>query len=223
MTGGCGPYLADTMKRSGYRTFGAGKFHTSPWDENLGYDVHLHSEELYATPDQRARDSYAAWVRTARPAYNFIEGLMGERTEMYYMLQMSPMPADATVEGWAARRGIEQIGRRGKQPYFGFVSFVGPHPPFAPPIPFDRLYDPDRLPNPIRGEREVDHMDAKFRCRNRLGPAKHGPGSEWTLATSILDWRSLSLPGSLNGWVFQDPTTGQPHAPRIDQSFRWCF
>lgn len=47
----CGPYLAQTMKGLGYRTFGIGKFHTMPWDEPLGYDVHLHSEELYGTPD----------------------------------------------------------------------------------------------------------------------------------------------------------------------------
>ncbi len=166
MTGRCGPYLADTMKRLGYRTFGVGKFHTSPWDEKLGYDVHLHSEELYETPDQRARDSFAAWIRTERPAYNFIEGLMGERTDMYYMPQMSPMPADATVEGWAAQRAIEQIGKSGSQPYFGFVSFIGPHPPFAPPIPFNRLYDPDRLPNPLSGELEVDHMDEQIPWMN---------------------------------------------------------
>ncbi|MGH7484933.1 MAG: sulfatase family protein, partial [bacterium] len=166
MTGRCGPYLAETMKRLGYRTFGVGKFHTSPWDEKLGFDTHLHSEELYGTPDQRARDSFAAWIRTERPAYNFIEGLMGERTEMYYMPQMSPMPADATVEGWAAARAIEQIGVRGPQPYFGFVSFIGPHPPFAPPIPFNRLYDPDRLPNPIRGQLELDHMDEQIPWMN---------------------------------------------------------
>lgn len=166
MTGRCGPYLAETMKRLGYRTFGIGKFHTAPWDEKLGYDTHLHSEELYATPDQRARDSFAAWIRTERPAYNFIEGLMGERTEMYYMPQMSPMPADATVEGWAAARAIEQIGTHKDQPYFGFVSFIGPHPPIAPPIPFNRLYDPDRMPNPIRGELELDHMDEQIPWMN---------------------------------------------------------
>lgn len=55
----CGAYLARTMGRLGYRTFGMGKFHTGPWDEELGYEVHLHSEELYGTPDQRTRDSFA--------------------------------------------------------------------------------------------------------------------------------------------------------------------
>lgn len=157
------------MRARGYRTFGVGKFHTSPWDEKLGYDVHLHSEELYATPDQRAEDSYAAWIRTERPAYDFIEGLMGERAEMYYMPQISPLPAEATVERWAAQRAIEQIGRSGDQPYFGFVSFIGPHPPIAPPIPFNRLYDPDHLPNPIRGDAQTDHMDEQIPWMNYLG------------------------------------------------------
>jgi arylsulfatase len=162
----CGTYLAETMRQLGYRTFGVGKFHTNPWDEKLGYDVHLHSEELYGTPDQRKRDSFAAWIRTEKPAYNFIEGLMGERTDMYYMPQMSPMPADATVERWAAERAIEQIEAPGDRPYFGFVSFIGPHPPFAPPIPFNRLYDPDRMPNPIRGELALDHMDEQIPWMN---------------------------------------------------------
>ncbi len=166
MTGRCGPYLAQTMKSLGYRTFGIGKFHTSPWDEPLGFDVHLHSEELYATPDQRRRDSFASWIATQHPEFNFIEQLMGERTEMYYMPQMSPMPAEVTVEGWAASQALEQINRREGDPYFGFVSFIGPHPPFAPPIPFNRLYDPDRMPNPIVGDLKVDFMDEQIPFMN---------------------------------------------------------
>ena len=161
-----GPYLAKTMRALGYRTFGVGKFHAQPWDEDLGFDVHLHSEELYSTPDKRARDSYAAWIAANRPEYDFLEGLMGERTEMYYMPQMSPMPAEATVEWWAADRAIEQIQARDERPYFGFVSFVGPHPPFAPPVPFNRMYDPDRMPNPIRGEASCDHLDEGIPASN---------------------------------------------------------
>lgn len=166
MTERTGPYLAQTMKRLGYRTFGVGKFHTNPSNEPLGYDVHLHSEEMYGTPEQRNRDSYAHWIAAKHPAYDFIEGLMGERTEMYYMPQMSPLPAEATVERWAADRAIEQINERTAEPYFGFVSFIGPHPPFAPPIPFNRLYDPDRLSNPVRGELATDHLDEQIPFMN---------------------------------------------------------
>ena len=162
----CGPYLPRVMRGLGYRTFGVGKFHTNPWDEELGYDVHLHSEELYGNPDQRARDSYAAFIAREHPEYDFIECLMGERTEMYYMPQMSPTPAHAGVESWAADRAAELVGDADPRPFFGFVSFVGPHPPCAPPIPFNRMYDPDRMPTPIRGEAAVDEMDEQIAWMN---------------------------------------------------------
>ena len=44
----CGPYLGRTMTGLGYRTFAIGKFHTAPWDEDLGYDTLLRSEESYS-------------------------------------------------------------------------------------------------------------------------------------------------------------------------------
>ncbi len=166
MNGRCGAYLAQTMKALGYRTFGIGKFHTQPWNEEIGYEVHLRSEELYGTPQQRKEDAFAHWIASKHPEFDFIEGLMGERTEMYYMPQMSPMPASVTVEGWAAGQAVEQLGVNDARPYFGFVSFIGPHPPIAPPIPFNRLYDPDRMKNPVRGKPEVDHMDEQIPYMN---------------------------------------------------------
>ncbi|MEM7032971.1 MAG: sulfatase-like hydrolase/transferase [Chloroflexota bacterium] len=162
----CGPYLARRMRECGYRTFGIGKFHSNPWNEDLGYDVHLHSEELYRDPAQRQGDAYAAWIANKHPAYDYVEGLMGERTEMYYMPQISAQPAEMTVERWAADRAVEQIQEDDQRPYFGFVSFVGPHPPLAPPIPFNRMYDPDRMPNPIRGDLATDHMDEQIPFMN---------------------------------------------------------
>jgi choline-sulfatase len=155
----CGAYLARTMRDLGYRTFGIGKFHTQPWNEDVGYETQLYSEELYGSARRRAQDHYAAFIAKRHPEYDWVEGLMGERTEMYYMPQMSPMPAAVTVEAWAADRAVELMGKDDGRPYFGFVSFIGPHPPLAPPIPFNRMYDPDRMPNPIRGEKAVDHMD----------------------------------------------------------------
>lgn len=165
----CGLYLPRRMRSLGYRTFGIGKFHTQPhWDEDLGYEVHLHSEELYATPEQRARDAYAGWIAREHPHFDYIEALMGERTEMYYMPQISPLPAELTVEAWAADQAVAQIGASDERPYFGFVSFIGPHPPFAPPLPFNRMYDPDRMPNPVRGALEVDHADEQIPWMNTL-------------------------------------------------------
>jgi len=155
----CGVYIAKRMKQLGYRTFGIGKFHSIPWDEDLGYEIQMHSEELYATPEQRKRDAYASFLHREHPEYDHLEMLMGERTEMYYMPQMSAQPAECTVEGWAAQQAVEQIGIDDGRPFFGFISFIGPHPPFAPPIPFNRMYNPDKMSNPICGKIEIDHMD----------------------------------------------------------------
>ncbi|MBI5091774.1 MAG: sulfatase-like hydrolase/transferase [Candidatus Hydrogenedentes bacterium] len=166
MEGRCGPYLARTMSGLGYRTFGVGKFHTQPVHEDVGFEVQLHSEEMYGTADDRAKDAYAAFIAKEHPQYDFIEGLMGERTEMYYMPQMSPMPAAVTVEAWAADRAVEQVRANDPRPYFGFVSFIGPHPPFAPPIPFNRMYDPDKMPNPVVGDLALDHMDEQIPWMN---------------------------------------------------------
>lgn len=157
--GRCGPYLPKVMKKLGYRTFGIGKFHTSPWDEEVGYDVHLHSEEIYFDSDQRARDSYASWIAREHPEYDFIEGLVGERSDMYYVPQMRPVPQELAVERWAADRTIQQINTPDDRPYFGFTSFIGPHPPFAPPIPYNRMYDSDKMPKPVKGNIQNDHTD----------------------------------------------------------------
>ncbi|WP_164821472.1 sulfatase family protein [Paenibacillus koleovorans] len=162
----CGPYLARTLADAGYRTFGIGKFHTSPWNEEIGYEVQLHTEELFENPYQRSHDAYARFLAERYPAFEYLEQLHGERTDMYYIPQMSPLPAELTVESWVADRAIEQLRVEDERPYFGFVSFIGPHPPCAPPIPYNRMYNPDQMSNPVRGEREIDLMDEQIAWMN---------------------------------------------------------
>lgn len=162
----CGPYLADTMGSLGYRTWGVGKFHTTPWDADVGLETQLRSEELYENVEARTGDTYAEWIAREHPSFNWIEALMGERTDMYYMPQMSPLPAELTVEGWTTDRAIEQANSDDERPWFGLVSYIGPHPPFAPPLPYNRMYDPDRMPSPISGDRAVDHLDQQIPWMN---------------------------------------------------------
>jgi choline-sulfatase len=155
----CGEYLASRMKKLGYRTFGIGKFH-SPFvfDEDMGYDVQLNTEEGWAAADEVIKDAYASFIRNKHPEYNHIEQLHGERSNMYYVPQTSPLPAELTVEAFVADKAVEQIQSQ-KDPWFGFVSFIGPHPPCAPPIPYNRMYDPDKMSTPHASPIEIDHMD----------------------------------------------------------------
>ena len=104
----CGPYLARTMSRLGYRTFGIGKFHTSPWNEDVGYGALWRSEETYNSLTRQG-DDYALWLAREHPEFDFLEQQMGERSEMYYIPQRSPLPAELGVEWWAADRAVEQL------------------------------------------------------------------------------------------------------------------
>ncbi|MFW6058638.1 MAG: sulfatase, partial [Phycisphaeraceae bacterium] len=164
----CGDYLPRRMHQLGYRTWGVGKFHTHPWNEDLGYEVQLHSEELYSSTEQRRGDAFARFIADEHPEYDWLDMLQGERTEMYYMPQMSPLPAEITVESWAADRAVEQLQVDDERPFFGFLSFIGPHPPLAPPQPFNRMYDPDDMPNPVRGDLALDHMDEQIPWMNHI-------------------------------------------------------
>jgi choline-sulfatase len=155
----CGPYLAQTLAARGYRTWGLGKFHTEPRHEPLGFETHEYSEELWPTEEDFLGDDYVRWLRARAPAFAHLEQVHGERTDMYYVPQLRPMPAELTVEAWLAGRAREEIARPDPRPYFGFVSFVTPHPPIAPPIPYNRLYDPDAMPDPVLGEPTIDAAD----------------------------------------------------------------
>ncbi len=158
----CGPYLGRVMSHLGYRTFGIGKFHTHPWNENLGYETLWRSEETYH-PSKRQGDDYALWLALNHPEFDFLEQPMGERSEMYYLPQRSPLPAELGAEWWAADRAVEEIAKSDdSRPFFGFVSFVGPHPPLAPPIPFNRMYNPDLMPELVLGSVEEDHLDEEI-------------------------------------------------------------
>ncbi|HZR06160.1 MAG TPA: sulfatase-like hydrolase/transferase [Candidatus Udaeobacter sp.] len=160
----CGPYLGRTMSRLGYRTFGIGKFHTYPWNEDVGYETLWRSEETYHPP-AREGDDYGSWLTQEHPAFDFLEQPFGERSEMYYLPQRSPLPAGSGVEWWTACRAVQEItNSNDPRPFFGFISFFGPHPPLAPPIPFNRMYDPDRMPDLVLGKIEEDYLDEEIPC-----------------------------------------------------------
>jgi arylsulfatase len=155
----CGPYLAETLADRGYRTWGLGKFHTEPRHEPLGFEVHEYSEELWPTESDFLGDDYVAWLRERAPALAHLEQVHGERSDMYYMPQLRPMAAELTGEAWVTGRAIDEINVSDERPFFGFVSFVPPHPPIAPPVPYNRMFDPDQMPSPRLGNATVDAAD----------------------------------------------------------------
>ncbi len=174
----CGPYLASTLAARGYRTWGLGKFHTEPRHEPLGFQTHEYSEELWPTEQEFIADDYVAWLRARSPGFDHIEQVHGERTDMYYVPQLRPMPAALTGEAWLATRAVEELQSSDARPYFGFVSFVTPHPPIAPPVPYNRRFNPDDMPDPLLGDPSVDGADDYLGWMNHAVWAEDIPPSQ---------------------------------------------
>jgi len=149
-----GPFLPRAMGERGYRTFGVGKFHTFPYDLDLGFDHH------------QRRHAYGDWVETEHPEYEDVQNT--ESGELYFMPQTDALPAEATRAAWTANETIDRIQVDDDRPFFGVTSFMGPHAPHTPPAPFNRLYDPDKMPSPVQGDLELDHMDEQIPWMNHL-------------------------------------------------------
>lgn len=121
--------------KAGWNTCAIGKMH-HVWDPYgpLGFKTRITQEEM-AHPD----DDYTKWLHQS--PYQHIYDYSGQRSEMYYMPQISPLPAEAHPTQWIGDRSVEFIQKSDPaQPMFLMSSFIHPHPPFAPPAPWNKMY-----------------------------------------------------------------------------------
>jgi arylsulfatase len=138
--------LMGALTRAGYRTHGIGKCHFSPDRYALrGFETRETQEELVASPDE---DDYLKFLR--RSGFAHLCDPHGVRSEMYYVPQPAQMPAHLHPSQWVGDRAVEFISdpERGRRPWFLFCSFIDPHPPFAPPSPWHKLYRAPLMPLP---------------------------------------------------------------------------
>ncbi len=152
------------LTEHGYQSCCVGKMHNA-WDlyGPMGF-AERHSQEELSNP----ADDYTKFICQNYPAvfdYN------GHRSEMYYVPQVSQMPAEGHPTQWIGDRCVEFIEKCDpEQPVFLFGSFIHPHPPFCPPAPWNKLYRREgKAPFVPEGYRELKPLLAKgFDCE-RLG------------------------------------------------------
>lgn len=125
---------------AGYQSCCVGKMHhlIDPYGP-MGFEIR-HTQEELADP----RDDYAGFIREKYP---WVFDYHGMRSEMYYVPQISPLPPKDHPTQWIGDRSVEFIQNRDKsRPMFLMSSFIHPHPPFAPPAPWQKLYRQDPPP-----------------------------------------------------------------------------
>jgi arylsulfatase len=163
------PTFMSVLTDAGYRTHGIGKMHFTPDRQALkGFQTRERGEEFGSAAD----DDYLAFV--ARAGYGYVERPHGLRDEMYYVPQLSPVPERLHFSRWVADRSIAFLTGTagGKRPFLLWSSFIAPHPPFAPPSPWHRLYEPSLMPDPVEPPggsgllTAYDRLQARYKYRD---------------------------------------------------------
>jgi arylsulfatase A-like enzyme len=134
------------LTRCGYRTHGVGKCHFTPDSYALrGFQTREYMEEIVDDP---GRDDYLKMLQANGFAH--VCDPHGVRGEMYYLPQPSQLPARLHPTQWVGDRACAFIGVQNKisQPWYLYTGFVHPHPPFAPPNPWHKLYRAFNMPLP---------------------------------------------------------------------------
>lgn len=171
------PMMPDTglsypavLGRSGYTTHAIGKCHFSPDHSALrGFQSRQTQEECCSDPKS---DDYVAWL--AANGYDYYEP-HGARGDMYYIPQVSTLPAEAHPTQWIGDASVKFIRdqKAGGRPWCLFSSFVHPHPPFAPPKPWHKLYRVPDMPLPFmpRNAAElhtwINRLQNRYKYRDR--------------------------------------------------------
>ncbi len=159
-----GASLPGLLAKAGYRTHAVGKCHFTPdHAAGRGFQTRRIQEECVSDP---ARDDYVAWLRDRGLDYYEPQGARGE---MYYIPQISSYPVEAHPSHWVGDETIrflrEQRGRQ--EPWMVFSSFIHPHPPFALPKPWHKLYRTPEMPTPFLPENRADLQVCINRSQNR--------------------------------------------------------
>lgn len=131
--------LAGTFREAGYQTKGVGKMHVYPERDRLGFDdVELHDGYLHFARrrprDQRTYDDYLAWLAEQ-------DGVGATADYADHGLDCNSVTARPWDKAerlhptnWATTRAIDFLYRRDTTaPFFLFLSYHRPHPPYDPP------------------------------------------------------------------------------------------
>jgi len=144
-----GPKIAEVMTQSGYQTFAAGKLHTCPPRNRIGFEeVQLNEEGRKI--HECFKDDYEAFL--ADNGYSHLAYTHGMGNNEYGM-RINPLPEPFTTTHWTAQKAMEFIERRDPtRPFFLHISFDKPHPSIAPTQEYFNLYKDIEMPRPVEGD-----------------------------------------------------------------------
>ncbi|HUV07404.1 MAG TPA: sulfatase-like hydrolase/transferase, partial [Spirochaetia bacterium] len=149
--------LAGEFTRNGYQTQAIGKMHVYPPRSQTGFqNVILHDGFLTQmrreVEDPGRIDDYIVWLRreTGRLSADYFDHGINCNS---WLVREWDKEEYLHPTNWVVSEGIDFLRRRDpRKPFFLFLSFVRPHPPFDPPRTYLEQYLASAIPDPPRGD-----------------------------------------------------------------------
>lgn len=120
---------------NGYNSCSIGKMH-HPLGlySQMGFKTRITQEEM-----SDPQDDYTKFLLGS--PYKNVFDYNGMRSEMYYIPQISQLPAEVHPTQWIGDKSVKFLESCDDEtPFFLVSSFIHPHPPFAPPSPWNKMY-----------------------------------------------------------------------------------
>jgi arylsulfatase A-like enzyme len=91
--------------------------------------------------------------------------------------------AEHSLSAFLVGRLIEWLGGKSdEQPWFAHLSLINPHPPFAAPMPYNAMYDPEDGPDFLSHEAEIDAHPIYQQFHETLSVDEFLPGQKGKVA-----------------------------------------
>ena len=134
----------NSITEAGYDSCNVGKMHFV-WDKlgKLGFKNRYIQEPC-------AKDDYYEFIRNS--PYTNVFDTDGQRSEMYYVPQVSQLPQEYHPTNWVGDRTLDFLDGCDAESdnIFMFTSIFQPHPPFSPPSPWNKIYRDYEGIEPVR-------------------------------------------------------------------------
>lgn len=158
--------LPGELRDAGYQTKLAGKIHSIPPRNHVGFEQMDQHEALSNHPD----DDYARWLdRESDGNYDELAHGLGRNS-------WDPRPWHGEEyehpTNWTTRKALDFLEHRDPtRPFFLNLSYVRPHTPFDPPQAYWDMYVDREIPAPYMGDWVEDVHGGKV--------PKHPPANAW--------------------------------------------
>lgn len=173
--------LPGELANAGYHTQCIGKMHVAPSRNLMGFhNVVLHDGYLHHSRYKQSNsvaesfdecDDYLPWLRERAGSGVDLTDL-GLDCNASTVARPWHLPEALHPTNWVVTQSIDFLRRRDpRKPFFLWMSFVRPHPPFDPPQAYFDMYKDLDFPDPVIGD-WAQHDD---RDRDGLNPiTKYG-------------------------------------------------